>query len=225
MTNLKTCKHCLENFDISDKPSGFMANHSRWCNSNPKRDQYRSSMKGIEAMNVARKNNPNLANQFTKAKSKGIVIKVSDETKEKISNSNRRKTYNEEFKAKMSLARKKWLKENPDKHVWKRHSKFKSMPCETLKEILRHKGIEFVEEYNPIEERMFSVDIAFISKRVIFEVNGNQHYEDVKTEKLAQYYKERHDLISSHGWEVVEIPYIKVFDKDYTEALINKYLV
>lgn len=37
---ISACKHCKESFDISDKPKGWMANHSRWCDHNPKRDQY-----------------------------------------------------------------------------------------------------------------------------------------------------------------------------------------
>ena len=38
--NIRKCKHCNVEFDISDKPSGWMANHSRWCNENPKRQDY-----------------------------------------------------------------------------------------------------------------------------------------------------------------------------------------
>lgn len=35
-----TCVHCNESFDLSAKPLGWMANHSRWCHKNPKREQY-----------------------------------------------------------------------------------------------------------------------------------------------------------------------------------------
>lgn len=35
-----TCKHCNKGFDLTDKPGGFMANHSRWCDENPKRKLY-----------------------------------------------------------------------------------------------------------------------------------------------------------------------------------------
>ena len=55
-------------------------------------------------------------------------------------------THTEETKKILSTKRKEWLNANPDKHVWKRHSKFKSVPCERLKEIIRSMGIEFVEE-------------------------------------------------------------------------------
>lgn len=37
---MNSCKWCNQNFDISNKPKGWMANHSRWCNDNPKRIEY-----------------------------------------------------------------------------------------------------------------------------------------------------------------------------------------
>ncbi|MCK9279295.1 MAG: hypothetical protein M0P71_01565 [Melioribacteraceae bacterium] len=41
--------------------------------------------------------------------------------------------HTEETKKAISEKRKKWLADNPDKHVWKRKGKFKSEPCEVLK--------------------------------------------------------------------------------------------
>jgi hypothetical protein len=35
------CIHCNEKFDLSDKPYGWMANHSRWCDKNPKLVEYK----------------------------------------------------------------------------------------------------------------------------------------------------------------------------------------
>jgi len=70
---MSRCKHCSEIFDTSDKPKGWMANHSRWCHKNPKRSEYISSMNAINAMNEARKRSGN-TNQFTKAVVEGIPI-------------------------------------------------------------------------------------------------------------------------------------------------------
>ena len=33
---IRACKHCKQKFDISDKPSRWFLNHSRWCEDNPK---------------------------------------------------------------------------------------------------------------------------------------------------------------------------------------------
>lgn len=45
---MRQCKHCNEFFDISDKPSGWMANHVRWCHHNPKRQQYVDTLKSTQ---------------------------------------------------------------------------------------------------------------------------------------------------------------------------------
>jgi hypothetical protein len=67
------CKHCKKSF--SDMTLSGKANHCRWCVDNPKRKDYKTgSAKSIMAMNTARKNNPNVANQYTKARSLGITI-------------------------------------------------------------------------------------------------------------------------------------------------------
>lgn len=41
---MRICKHCKNEFDISDKPKGWMANHTRWCAKNPKRVQYSENL-------------------------------------------------------------------------------------------------------------------------------------------------------------------------------------
>jgi hypothetical protein len=42
---MPTCKHCGQIFETVDKPKGWMANHSRWCESNPKISQYVENLK------------------------------------------------------------------------------------------------------------------------------------------------------------------------------------
>ena len=77
----------------------------------------------------------------------------------------------------MSIGKIKFYKENPDKHIWKKHDKFKSVPCEKLKEWLKSKNINFIEEYSiPESKNNYSLDITFPDKKIGIEVNGNQHY-------------------------------------------------
>jgi hypothetical protein len=94
-----TCKLCNQSFDLTEKPHGWMANHSRWCTNNPKRKEYcqsNGSFKAIQAMNLKRKQT-GITNQFSKAKLesreipqhplKGISTQGrphTDESKEKI---------------------------------------------------------------------------------------------------------------------------------------------
>jgi hypothetical protein len=122
-------------------------------------------------------------------KSNKIVYKHSEQTKKKISES-----------------RKKFLKENPDKHPWRIHNKFKSAPCDKIKEWLKYKNINFIPEYQiPNLERNFSIDIAFPDKMVGIEINGNQHYNRDGT--LKEYYQNRHNIICLNGWELIELHY------------------
>lgn len=119
----------------------------------------------------------------------------------------------EEQKKKISEARKKFLKENPDKHPWRNKDKFKSIPCERAKEYLRNENINFIEEYPcNIPGRFFSIDIAMPDKMIAIEINGNQHYERDGT--LKPYYQERHNLLVDNGWQVFEIHYSHCFSLD-----------
>jgi hypothetical protein len=67
---MRKCKHCNKEFDISNKPNGWMANHSRWCDENPKRKEYVSSLKkrGNVSLMLEAKKKSGKTNQFTKAK-------------------------------------------------------------------------------------------------------------------------------------------------------------
>ena len=84
--------------------------------------------------------------------------------------------HTQDTKNKLSILRKKYLKENPDKHPWKKHNKFKSIPCEKLKIFLKENNISYVEEYSNFD-RYFSIDIAFPNEKIGLEINGNQHYD------------------------------------------------
>ena len=111
-----------------------------------------------------------------------------------------------EAKAKMSKSRIEYLKNNPDKHPWKRHDKFKSKPCENVKTFLMDNNIQFIEEYTPDNiDRLYSIDIALPDKKISLEINGNQHYERDGT--LKQYYQKRQNILEKAGWTVYQIHY------------------
>ena len=93
---MSVCKHCKQEFDISDKPKGWMANHSRWCDKNPKRSEYKNgSLKAVEAMNASRKRS-GIKNQYS------YGAKCSEETKEKIRIASTGRKHTEETKRKIS---------------------------------------------------------------------------------------------------------------------------
>ncbi len=114
-------------------------------------------------------------------------------------------------KKKISNKRKEYLEKNPDKHPWKRNSKFKSIPCEILKSFLDNEKINFIAEYQPLfPKRFFSIDIAFPDKKIGIEINGNQHYQ--RDGKLKEYYQRRHELIEKEGWKIYQFHYSAVYN-------------
>lgn len=141
------------------------------------------------------------------------------ETKEKIKNSSIGRRMNDDTKKQMSNSRKNYLKNNPDKHPWKRNNKFKSEPCETFKDILRKHNFIFEEEFNPISNRFFAVDVAFPKHKICIEINGEQHYN--RDGSLRKYYKDRHDIIKNAGWKIIEIHYANVYNETFINEIIK----
>lgn len=126
----------------------------------------------------------------------------------------------DEQKKKQSDSMKAWLIKNPDKHLWRKPDKHRSIPCSTLKKKLEDSGVVFVEEFMPLNDRLFSIDIAFPEKKIGIEVNGNQHYNK-EDGKLKPYYQERHDLIEAVGWRLIELHFTMVYDSTVVSLLVN----
>lgn len=125
----------------------------------------------------------------------------------------------ESHRKKMSELKKKWLAENPERHPWKNKEKSNSVPCEVFKRELTKAGLLFVQEFSPVPGRHFSLDVAFPTKRIGVEINGNQHYNSDKT--LKKYYQDRHDLIVAEGWQVLELHYSIAFQKEKLAAAVK----
>lgn len=133
-----------------------------------------------------------------------------------------KKVLTEATKQKIREARMKWLSANPEKHPWKSKNKFKSVPCENLKELIQKEGISFAEEYSPFQDYHISIDIAFPDKKIGLEVNGNQHYN--RAGQLTKYYQNRHDRLTSAGWLIYEIHYSCCFTKERIIPIITEII-
>lgn len=127
-----------------------------------------------------------------------------------------------ETKAKISRLRKEYLKNNPGKSSWQTKNYHKSIPCEKIKAKLRAYEIAFEDELEPLRHkgRYFSADVAFEQYGVIWEINGQQHYESDGT--LKPYYQNRHNLIELEGWRVFEIPYHVAMRDGIVDELLVK---
>ena len=123
-------------------------------------------------------------------------------------------------KEKISVKRSKYLKENPDKHPWKKNNKFKSKPCEILKNNLLNVGVIYIEEYQPSDEKYYSIDIAFPNKKIGIEINGNQHYNNDGT--LKQYYIKRNEYLKEIGWTIIDVHYSIIYNSELLNILIEK---
>jgi hypothetical protein len=104
-------------------------------------------------------------------------------------------------------------------NIWKNNKKFKSIPCENVKDYLKKNNIDFVEELRPLEDRQFSLDIAFPHIMTAIEINGQQHYNSDGT--LKEYYQGRHDLIENAGWKIIEVHYSQCFNDDNISKFLN----
>ena len=193
-THAKHCKHC--NIKYTNMSSSVFANHVRWCHENPNR----------KTSTVLAKICPTCNTSFiskNKYCRKQCVVK----------------THTLEMREKISKGRIKYLLNNPDKHVWKRCNKFKSEPCELIKQHLLNRNISFVPEFSPLDTRNFSIDIAFPDKKIGIEINGNQHY--TREGNLTKYYQDRHNLITEAGWNLIELHYSVAYNLDEFDNILN----
>jgi|LauGreDrversion4_2_1035121.scaffolds.fasta_scaffold212111_3 hypothetical protein len=128
-----------------------------------------------------------------------------------------------ESRKKISDSKKKLYRDHPEKHNWKSNKKFISKPCEEFKKILDDASINYVSEFTPLEDRFFSIDIAFPESKIGVEINGNQHYN--KDGTLKKYYYERHQLIESAGWKIYEVHFSICYNKDVVLELMENIFV
>lgn len=124
------------------------------------------------------------------------------------------------MRANASATRKNYLKNNPENHFWRERSSNRSVPCEVFKEQLRMRGIEFVEEHYPLEDRFFRIDVAFPEHKLGIEINGSQHYK-MGSSQLTDYYQDRHNIIESNGWKLIEVYHRHVWDSNKVDELVN----
>lgn len=259
-----TCKYCGKEFENKSKLGG----HSTYCINNPNREknlqklnnarqridyvninnikyicQYCGKEVGNKGCLVLHENhcekNPNITNN-------SVDLKKKRKNKEKIKRGepgyispNKGKKMSIDFCKKVSEARKKYLQEHKEEHVWKRNTKFLSIPCQNLKNRFKELGISFVEELTPFNDYNYSIDIAWPDIKVGIEVNGNQHYN--KDGTLVDYYQKRHNIFEERGWKLFEIHYSKcyninitdfqdilkldIYDKEYIKDIFDKKLI
>lgn len=227
--NRYICKYC--NKEVGNK--GCLVLHERHCKKNPNR---------IICKGNYGKTNGHIGWNKGLTKETSEIIKLRSELvhqkylNNEIIPSFLGKHHTQETKEKISIARKKYLSNHKDEHVWKRNSKFISIPCQNLKNKFNELGIKYIEELTPFDDYNYSIDIAWPDIKVGIEVNGNQHYNNDGT--LTDYYQKRHNIFEHRGWKLYEIHYSKcynininnfqdilnldIYDKEYVKELFDK---
>lgn len=210
---LSFCPFCKFDLDSSELTLSQRANHVRWCSSNPNRNKRSQLQPRINFKHT----------EDTKRNHSEIMKLRHVEGRYKHVNESRKGkpgvVHTEATKEKMRIIRVTFLKEHPEKHPWKRSNKQKSHPCEAFKQILQSNEIQFIEEFKPLTDRFFSIDIAFPECKIGIEINGGQHYD--KFERLKPYYDNRHKLIVNNGWLLYEIPWYAVFNEEFVDIIIE----
>jgi hypothetical protein len=187
-----TCKYCLTRLDNHNAAGA----HARWCLQNPNRKPNRNTL--VKHCIIC-------DNSFI-GRGKTCSLKCAN-------------TVTAKTRQLLSSKRKKYLEENPEKHPWKKENKKISVPCNNVKEYLSKSNIQFVEEFTPLLDRSFSIDIAFPHIKTGIEINGNQHY--TASGNLKPYYQERHDLIEKAGWKLIEVHYSQCFSDESISRFLN----
>lgn len=197
-------------------------NHVRWCNDNKetkksrygliKETNWNKIQNELESGLYFRDDVANNNEITTGYISFGVERKYLDCSKWKL----KKYKHNEKIKKELSIKKIKWCLNNKEKHLWSLRHK-KSIPCNYFKELLIKENIVFYEEYIPLEDRMFAIDIAFPDRKLGIEINGNQHYENNGT--LKKYYQDRHNLIEQNGWKLFEFHYSWVYQKNIIEQI------
>ena len=84
--------------------------------------------------------------------------------------------HTEETKKKLSLIRKKWIAENPDKspYIVAHKSRGETYPERYFREWLEKENISFQQEYR---FKLYSFDFL-VNERVDLEIDGGQHKND-----------------------------------------------
>lgn len=203
-----SCGFCGRSFPNTSSLGG----HSKWCGVS--QDKLSDTSDRLHAARKAPRKS--FGNQYTKNPN----YQITEETRNKLRDSMLGRKRTPEQREKASISAIKRCKEHPHTQFFGRPHRYRSEPCEYLKSKLQDAGLAYEEEYRPLADRFFRLDIAFPKVKLAIEVNGNQHYEGEG--KLKPYYQNRHDLIQEAGWEILEVHFKAVYNDGFVAEMLSK---
>jgi very-short-patch-repair endonuclease len=216
------CQYCGLDLKTIEKGAN-RANHVRWCSLNPNRNHSKSGRKSIEASFIPW---DLIQKDYDSGMTLGQLCNKYSIKWSTFSRNKKKYGFNQhrgiaffpsaESREKMRKSRIRYLESH--EHNWSFNHKI-SFPCNKFKDELRKNGISFIEEYRPLLDHFYQIDIAFPDKKIGIEVNGNQHYNEDKT--LAPYYQKRKEEIEKVGWKLYDFHFSLFYRKNKIHEIID----
>lgn len=122
---------------------------------------------------------------------------------EMLSLAGKKRTHSEETKNKISVIRKKFLEENPDKIPYKinHKSRGESYPEKYFREWMEKENIPFQQEY---KFKLYSFDFL-VNERIDLEIDGSQHKGDPV---IVEHDKKRDNASNNKGFIVYRVDWV-----------------
>ena len=163
-------------------------------------------------------------NTLSRAVKKGLVKLRTKSEAGKLGHIKHPQKHTEESKNKLSVIRKKYLSEHPDKvpYLINHYSKGESYPEKYFNNIFEKENIKF-ERYYRIG--LYELDFAFLNQKIDLEIDGEQHKVD---NRILESDIRRDEFMKENGWKIIRIDWknyskLKTEDKKkYIEKLLNE---
>lgn len=136
-----------------------------------------------------------------KAQKRGSFISRGRSDAQKLSCKNNPRTHTEETKKKLSQIRIDHLQKHPDQvpYLLNHYSKGSSYPEKYFESVFRKEGISLVHHH---QIGSYQLDFADIDKKIDIEIDGEQHYVDMRVVKSD---KRRTKWLDERGWTCYRI--------------------
>jgi len=155
---------------------------------------------------------------ITSARKRGDFVSRERSSAMKLSCKLKPRKLSEKTKEKISKARRKFLKENPDKvpYLLNHHSKGMSYPEKYFEKLFRNENIELIYHHRV---GTYQLDFSDPIRKIDIEIDGEQHYCD---EKIIKSDKRRNKYLEDNGWFVYRIRWSKYnkLDKKHRKMVV-----
>lgn len=199
---MSTCKFCGVEFDLTNKKRGWMANHTKWCDKNPKLEEYKRKLKESRKSINYDKTSESIKEAWKLGKfDNRRVVK-------------NRKPLTKEHKDNISNALKK-SHANGNHTGWKHINsdpKNMSRPERIFSKIINE--FDFFKSYNiiyglPVSK--YFLDFAILELKIDIEIDGVQH---IRNKDSINHDIKRDRFLIKDGWKVYRISVKELYENE-----------